>query len=102
MIENGQQTRRSTLDLVLIRLRNMAMTGDKPQATSEMFRWLEKSEPKMVNRKGGVMVAPTPMSEKEWFARAKRQNALMEEHGFRNLAQVVEFEREQRKKAKLK
>ena len=102
MIENGQQTRRSTLDLVLIRLRNMAMTGDKPQATSEMFRWLEKSEPKMVNRKGGVMVAPAPISQEEWLARAKRDNALMAEHGFRNLAQVADFERQQRKKAKLK
>ena len=49
VIENGQRNRRSTLDLVLIRLRNMAMTGEKPQATSEMFRLLEKHEPGMVN-----------------------------------------------------
>ena len=100
--ENGQRTRRSTLDLVLIRLRNMAMTGEKPQATSEMFRWVEKYEPGMVNPKRGVIVAPAPISAEEWIARAKRHNALMEEHGFRNLAQVADFEREQRKKAKLK
>ena len=102
VIENGQRIRRSTLELVLIRLRNMAMTGEKPEATSVMFRWLEKYEPKMVNPKGGVMVAPAPISAEEWHARAKRQNALMEEHGFRNLAQVADFERQQRKKAKPK
>ncbi len=102
VIENGQRIRRSTLELVLIRLRNMGMTGEKPQATSETFRLLEKYAPMMVNPKGGVMVAPAPISQKEWLARTKRHNALMEEHGFRNLAQVVEFERQQRKKAKPK
>ena len=102
VIENGQRIRRSTLELVLIRLRNMGMTGEKPEATSVMFRWLEKYEPKMVNPNGGVMVAPAPISAAEWHARAKRQNALMAEHGFGNLAQVADFEREQRKKAKPK
>ena len=86
----------------LIRLRNMGMTGEKPEATSETFRLLEKYAPMMVNPKGGVMVAPAPISDEECLARAKRHNALMEEHGFRNLAQVADFERQQRKKAKLK
>jgi hypothetical protein len=67
-----------------------------------MFRLLEKHEPGMVNPKRGVIVAPAPISAEGWIARAKRHNALMEEHGFRNLAEVADFERQQRKKAKPK
>jgi len=100
VIEEGHQTRRSTLELVLIRLRNMAMEGKNSRATAELFRLLEKYEPHMLHSNAKVAVMPAPMSAKEWIAEAERRNAVMQEHGFRNVAEVAEFERQQREKEK--
>jgi hypothetical protein len=41
------------------------------------------------------------MSVEDWIAQAKRNNALMEKHGVRNIAEVKELERRQRKQQKL-
>ena len=85
---------------MLIRLRNMAIEGKNSRATAELFKLLEKLEPQMLNLKVGVLVAPAPMSDEEWTAQAERRNTLMDKHGFRNAAEVAEFERQQRKKEK--
>ena len=92
--------RRSTLELVLIRLRNMAMEGKNSRATAELFKLLEKYEPQMMNPDAGVAVMPALISTEEWIAEAERRNALMEQYGFGNAAEVAEFERQQRKKEK--
>ena len=100
VIEDGRQTRRSTLELVLIRLRNMAIEGKNSRATAELFKLLEKFEPQMLNPDAWVAVTPALMSDEEWIAEAERRNALMQKHGFMNAAAVAEFERQQRKKEK--
>ena len=98
MTEGGQKTRRTTLELVLIRLRNMAIEGENSRAITELHKLLEKYEPRIRNPNAGVHVAPAPNSEEEWVEEVKLQNAVMAEHGFQNLAEVEEFQRQQRKK----
>ena len=100
VIEDGREARRSTLELVLIRLRNMAIEGKNTRAAAELFKLFEKYEPRMINPDAGVAVMPALMSDEEWIAKAERQNALMNEHRFRNAAEVTAFEREQRRKTK--
>jgi hypothetical protein len=100
VIEDGREARRSTLELVLIRLRNMAIEGKNTRAAAELFKLHEKFEPRILNPDAGVAVTPAPMSAEDWIAEAERRNAVMQEHGFRNVAEVAEFERQQREKKK--
>lgn len=96
--EGGKTVQRTTLELVLIQLRNRALEGKNAQAVAEFHRLLEKCEPSSLAQNAGVLVAPAQISVEEWIARAERHNALMVKHGFRNLGAVYEFERAQRKK----
>jgi len=96
--EGGKKVRRTTLELVLLRLRNMALQDKTKPAVAEYDRWLDKCEPPISNVMAGVLVVPAEISAEEWIARAERKNALMQEHGFTNLAQVSDYQREQRKK----
>lgn len=91
--ESGKNVRRSTLELVLYRLRNLALEGKNAAATREFLRLLEKYQPQA--RAGGVLVAPAPLSTEEWVAQAELYNALIK-HGVRSLAEAKQMERKQR------
>jgi Family of unknown function (DUF5681) len=94
--ENGKKVRRSTLKLVLYRLRNLAFEGKNAAATREFLRLLEKYRPQAPA--GGVLVVPAPVSPEEWMAKMERYNALMEKHGVRSIAEAKEIERKLREK----
>ena len=96
--EGGKKVRRTTLELVLLRLRNMALQDKNKQAVAEFDRWLDKCAPPTPNLRAGVLVAPAEISAEEWIARANQGNAIMRENGFHNLAQVSDYQRNQRKK----
>ena len=100
--EDDQQTSRSTLELVLIRLRNMALEGKNPAAMAEMIKLIEKHEPRKLHPNAGALVVPATQSPEEYFAEAQRHIALMDKHGVRNPVTAEELERQQRKKEQSK
>lgn len=73
--EGGKKVRRPTLELVLMRLRNMALDGKNTQAVAEFHKWIEKLEPPKSNYNTGVLIAPAEISQEEWLAIAERKNA---------------------------
>jgi len=75
VMEGGKKVRHTTLELVLMRLRNMALDGKNTQAVAEFYKWLEKLEPSPQNQNGGLLVVPAEMSEEEWIANVERENA---------------------------
>ena len=99
--ENGKRRRLSTLDLVLLRLRNLALEGKSVRAIDELHRLLKVYQPQEARVRGGVLVVPAPMSTEEWIAMVERKNELMDRYGVRNLAAVAEIERQERHKKKL-
>jgi len=72
--EDGKKVRRTTLELVLIRLRNMALEGKSAQAVAEFNKWLEKLEPSSPEQKVGLLVVPAEISAEEWNAHADKAN----------------------------
>ncbi len=99
--ENGKRRRLSTLGLVLLRLRNLALEGKSVRAIDEFHRLLKVYQPQEARVRGGVLVVPAPMSQEEWIAKMERKNELMERYGVRNLAAVAEIERREKCKKKL-
>lgn len=75
VVENGKKVWRTTLELVLMRLRNMALEGKSAQAINEYDKWFDKCEPTEPNETFGVLVVPAEISEEEWIANAERENA---------------------------
>jgi hypothetical protein len=71
--ENGRIRRRSTLELVLLTLRNLALGGNE-----RAFRYFNeitaKYEPQPTDSKLGYLVVPAPISDKEWIAREEELN----------------------------
>ena len=100
IIEDGKRTRRSTLELVIIRLRNMAVEGKNLQAYDVLHRLLEMHDPQQIGPDPGCAVVPAPMSSEDWIAKAERKNALMNKYGVRNLAEAAELERQHKKRQK--
>ncbi len=72
--ENGKRRRLSTLDLVLLRLRNLALEGKSVRAIDELHRLLKVYQPQEARVRGGVLVAPAPMSTEEWIAMVEKKN----------------------------
>ena len=71
--EDGRRRRRSTIELMLIALRNLMAEGN-PRAFRECQRLLEKYEPQKLNSELGYMVAPAPITEEEAIARSEKLN----------------------------
>ena len=100
IIEDGKRTRRSTLELVIIRLRNKALEGKNLQAYDVLHRLLEMHDPQQIGPDAGYAIMPASMSVQDWVAQAERKNALMDKCEIRSLAEVTEFERQHKKKQK--
>lgn len=74
VIENGEQRRRSTLELVLLRLRNMALEAKNMRAFDEMQKLLKAYEIEDPEGRYGYLVVPAPMSAEEWMAEQEELN----------------------------
>lgn len=72
--ENGKEHRRTTLELVLMRLRNLALENANARAFDELHRLAKVYQPQEPENEGGFMVAPAPMSEEEWIAEQEKKN----------------------------
>lgn len=77
VVENGKKRRRSTLELMLLALRNRAMAGDV-RAIREFDRISTKHAPQNKSSKTGVLVAPAPMTIEEAIAEGEIANAKAE------------------------
>ncbi len=75
-IESGKRRRLSTLDLVLLRLRNMAMVEKNPRAFEELHRLIKTYQPQEANSNLGYIVVPAAMTPEEFMAEAEKQNAV--------------------------
>jgi len=64
--ENGEIRRRTTLDLVLLSLRNRAVGGDV-RAFREVHQLLQRYAPQLAVKKGGFLIVPAPIPEEEWL-----------------------------------
>ncbi len=74
VVKDGQRRRRSTLELMLLALRNRAVEGNV-RAFRAYQKYLAKYEPQETNSKLGVLVAPAPMTAEEFIEHAEKSNA---------------------------
>lgn len=66
--------RHSTLYLVLRQLRNMALEGKNGRAFEEYYRLLQAYQPEVVGSNAGYLVAPAPMTPREWIEKQEILN----------------------------
>ena len=74
VLENGKRRRRSTLDLVLLRLRNMALEEGNDRAFEELHRLIKAYQPQATNDDAGCLVVPAEMTQEEWVAEQMEKN----------------------------
>ncbi len=72
--ENGKRRRRSTLELVLLRLRNMVLEDTHDRAFEELHRLIKAYQPQATNDDAGCLVVPAEMTQEEWVARQEELN----------------------------
>jgi len=73
--ENGKRRQRSMLELVLLRLRNMALEGKDPRAFDEIHRLTKAYEPQVADGVGGYLVVPAAVTKEEAIAESMKRNA---------------------------
>jgi hypothetical protein len=71
--ENGQQRRISTLDLIVLSLRNKALQGNNMRATNEFHRLLNKYDLKFENEECGYLLVPADLTYEEFIAELEAQ-----------------------------
>ena len=74
LLEYGERRTRSTLEIVLLRLRNAALYGKDIRAIDELHRLIKKYEPQELNDNACVAVFPAEMSPDEWIAEQEERN----------------------------
>jgi hypothetical protein len=74
VLENGKHRKRSTLDLVLLRLRNMALEDKNVRAFEEFHRLIKAYQPQETNDRVGYLVVSAEMSPEEWVAEQMEKN----------------------------
>ncbi len=74
VIANGKPRRRSTLELVLLRLRNMALEDKNVRAFEELHRLIKAYQPQEGTGGLGYIVVPAEMTPEEWIAAMEKKN----------------------------
>ncbi len=72
--ENGKRRRLSTIELVLLSLRNMALEGKNARAFDEFHRLIKAYQPQEADGGLGYLVVRAIMSEEEWDAEQEELN----------------------------
>ena len=72
--EDGRRRRRSTLELMLLALRNRAAEGNVP-AFRALRKYLARFGPQDTPSNGGYLVVPAPVTPEEFAMEAEKANA---------------------------
>ncbi len=84
VVENGKRRKRSTLDVVLLNLRSMAMEGKDIRATDELHRLIKAYGPQEADDRCGYLVVPAQPTDEEFRAKTEKLNAeAREKHAAR-------------------
>ncbi len=86
--EDGNRQRRSTLELMLLALRNLAAEGNV-RAFRAYKKYLAKYEPQEPHSNAGVLVAPAELTLEEYIEKGEKLNA---EADARHAARIRESE----------
>ncbi len=70
---DGQQRRISTLDLIVLSLRNKALQDNNMRATNEFHRLSNKYDLKLENEECGYLLVPADLTYEEFIAELKAQ-----------------------------
>jgi hypothetical protein len=70
----GKRRRLSTIELVLLRLRNMALEDNNVRAFDQFHRLIKAYQPQEADDNLGYLVVPAPMSNEEWEAEEEEEN----------------------------
>lgn len=70
----GETKRYTTLEMILLNLRNKAMPGTNLTLADELFRLLDTYLPEETAENLGVLVAPAEMSPEEWIREQEEKN----------------------------
>ena len=74
MLENGKRRRRSTLEIVLLRLRNMALEDTNVRGFEELHRLTKAYQPQEADDHVGYLVVPAPLTNEEFVKHAEKTN----------------------------
>ncbi len=74
MLENGKRRRRSTLQIVLLCLRNMALEDTNVRGFEEFHRLIKAYQPQEADDHDGYLVVPAPMTNEEFVKHAEKTN----------------------------
>ena len=72
--ENGKVRTHSTLDLIILRLRNLALEGKNLRAIEAYQKLEETYLPQTKEQQAACLVVPQPVSEAEYIAKMERKN----------------------------
>ncbi len=70
-IENGKRRKRSTLELVLLRLRNLALEDKNVRAFGELHKLIDAYQPQQTRDDVGCLVVPAELTPEEFIAKMK-------------------------------
>ena len=74
MVVNGKRRRRSTLELILLRLRNLALDAKNIRAIEVFQRLIETYQPEPADDNLGYAIAPADMTPEEWIEEQTKRN----------------------------
>lgn len=74
VMENGKSMRRKSLEIVFLKLRNLAIGGENQIAHDELHRLIKKFEPQSDNDKAGFLVLPASLSNEDWIKEQEERN----------------------------
>ena len=74
MLENGKRRRRTTLEIVLLCLRNMALEDTNVRGFEELHRLTKAYQPQEADDHVGYLVVPAPLTNEEFVKHAEKTN----------------------------
>lgn len=80
--ENGKVRTHSTLGLIVLRLRNLALEGKDLRATEAYLKLLETHLPQTQGQQAACLVVPHPVSEAAFVAKMERKRAELKRRAF--------------------
>ncbi len=75
VLENGKRRRRSTLEFVLLRLRNMALEGTNIRALEELHRLIKAYQPQATDDRVGYLVVSATLTNEEFIRMSEEKSA---------------------------